>query len=102
MPQPVIDDLDFDEDVESHLARHGIYVDDIYEMLELGEWVRIVNKRKHSHEHLRFVGRLADGRLITVVLESTATYGIWRPVTAWDSNEAERTLYAKGMKHRNG
>lgn len=102
MPQPVIADLQFDEVLEDKLVEeHGVDVDDIYDLIESNDWIRIRNKRTHPPEHQRFVGRLSNGRLLTAILKETDQSGVWRIISVWLSGPEEAAMYKKGRPHRN-
>jgi len=38
------------------------------------------------------IGETNSGRVLTVVIEQTRVAGTWRPVTAFQANDAERAL----------
>jgi hypothetical protein len=38
----------------------------------------------------KFIGRGRGGRALTVVVTATSTAGRWRPITGWESTDAER------------
>lgn len=102
MPLPVIEDLVYDEALEEKLIKkHGVWVDDIYDMiLDQNEWILLRNKKEHPPEHQVFVGPCSNGRLLTVILRPTNNPGFWRIISAWKSDKHEISGYRKARPHR--
>lgn len=71
-----------------HLAERGIVLADLDAML-VARITVIRNKRSRSGAY-KFVGRGRGGRPLTVVVTGTSTTGRWRPITGWESTNAER------------
>jgi hypothetical protein len=65
--------------------------DELFEVL-YGTPVFPGNQRGWSAT-LLMIGRTAGGRLLTVPLAPTPTYGLWRPATAWSSSPSEIARY---------
>lgn len=84
-------DLEFDDDNESEIARHGITQREVRQVLD-GTPRFFPNTKGHSAA-LIMVGRTAGGRLLTVPLAPSALRDVWRPATAFDSNRREQSLY---------
>ncbi len=53
------------------------------------------NPASEADRHL-LIGRTDGGRVLTVVIEATLDPTTWLPVTAWDSNPAERKILKRG------
>lgn len=84
-------DLQFDDDNEGEFARHGVMVAEIRQVLD-GEPVFFRNRRQHAAAIL-MVGPTYGGRFLTVPLATTMVEGLWRPATAWESDQNERLRY---------
>ncbi len=104
MPRPTVEYLDIggDEALDAHLGHHGLCLDDIYDLLEGGDWVSFPNKAPHPRTRRKFVGPLPNGRMIAVVLRETDRPGTWEPVTAYDCGKHDLDSYRKGRKHQHG
>ncbi len=48
-------------------------------------------------ERRLLIGRTDGGRVLTVVIEATLDPTTWLPVTAWDSDPAERKILERGV-----
>jgi uncharacterized DUF497 family protein len=71
-----------------HVAKHGISDLEIDRMLSNRHLV-IPNS---GHEPRMFLlGQTDGGRILTVVIEPTRIDGTWRPITAWDASDSEKT-----------
>jgi uncharacterized DUF497 family protein len=102
MARAVIEELEWDDENEQHLDRHRISPDDVYTLLERGDWIQRRNKPGHLSDRIQILGALGDGSLLNVVLESTATTGTWRPVTAWWATRAEASIFDKQKRNKHG
>lgn len=87
MPSPTIEGLDFDDDNEEHIGRHGITPDDLWELLD-NPYV-IKRNRKHRSRIYLVIGRNRQGQCITMPIVATHDPFIWRPVTAWFCKQSE-------------
>jgi hypothetical protein len=90
----LIQEFEVDEANLHHLAERAIALGDLDAMLESRIAV-IRNKRSRSGSY-KFVGRGLGGRALTVVVTRTSTAGRWRPITGWESTNAERKATATG------
>ena len=81
--------FDHDEDTEAHCAAHGIWPEQLDELLE-GHYVVIRNRRRRTGTHL-LIGRDYAGRCIAVPMLRTGRRGIWRAVTAWYCRASEES-----------
>ena len=100
MAQAVIYDLEWDDENEQHLGRHDISPDDVYNLLDHGDWIQRRNKPNHPANRIQILGAVGDGSLLNVVLESTGTAGLWRPVTAWWATRSEASVFEKQKRNR--
>jgi hypothetical protein len=85
----LIAELEFDDYNEGELARHGIGPLEVLQILANRYTVRR-NRKARSGEH-QLIGQTNGGRMLTIILGSTAFEGRWRPVTGWDSTADERS-----------
>ncbi len=79
--------LEWDEDNEAHIARHGVDSWEVEEMILQGEYecIRHPKWRKNRKYANRFLlrGRTLGGRPLLVVIERVGQERL-RPVTAWE------------------
>ena len=88
-----IRELEFDDGNEAEAARHGVTIVELLQLLD--NRIRVFKNRKdRSATHL-MIGRTHGGRTITAPIVETAVQGRWRPVTAWESSDAEKARYEK-------
>lgn len=88
-------ELDFDDTNEGHLARHHISLTEVGEVW-LGGPVFVPNKRGMAALWL-MLGDTAAGRSLTVAVEVDEVRQALRPITGWESTDAELSRWrAKG------
>ncbi len=87
-----ISELEFDDWNEDELWRHRVRAAEVRQVLDDGDPVFFSNKKRHAAT-LIMVGPTHGGRFLTVPLAPTAVDGVWRPVTAWDSQPEEQAKY---------
>jgi uncharacterized DUF497 family protein len=78
-----IGELEWDERNEEHIARHGVSVGEVIEVIEGRS-----HARKHRGRYLVF-GRTGAGRYLLIVLVHKGR-GCWRVITSRDMTDAER------------
>jgi hypothetical protein len=83
-----IAELEFDDDNIEELAGHSITPQEITQILQNRFTVRRNKKNRAGDRQL--IGLTNGGRVITVILAPTHLPDRWRPVTGWDSADAER------------
>jgi uncharacterized DUF497 family protein len=66
--------LEWDEDAEDHIARHGVTVD------EADEAVRNISYAKKSSDYLMIIGQTDGGRYLSMFLDYEGG-GFWYVVT---------------------
>lgn len=98
MPSPVIAWLEWDDENEEHLARHGITPDDVDSMIFESNWLSRRNKRSHPAGRRVFIGPTAGNQIITVVLEPGRADS-WRPVTGRVASPEEVDAYRRARGH---
>jgi hypothetical protein len=84
----LVREFEWDEGNLQHLAERGLAADEIDGMLQ-SRMTAIRNKRSGSGTY-KLVGRGRSGRPLTIVVTETAITGMWRPITGWESTDAER------------
>ena len=86
--------IDFDEGSESELADHGITALEVTQLLNNEPtWSR--NKKGRAGVW-RAVGYTDGGRALTVPVAYDEIRRRVRPITGWDSTQADRTRYLRG------
>ncbi len=84
-------ELEVDDANEEEMARHGISMPEIFQLLD--DRIEVFkNKRGRSAEFL-MIGVTHGGRFITAPIVPTAVEGRWRPVTAWPASAPEKARY---------
>ena len=84
----LIQEFEIDEANLQHLADRGVTLKDLDAMLSSRITV-IRNKRSGSGAY-KLIGQGSGGRSLTLVVAGTSTAGRWRPITGWESTDAER------------
>ena len=88
---PRVYDLEFDDDNIEELARHGVSLEEAFQVLD--DRPRFFqNKRPHAAAVI-MIGSTHGGRLLTMPLAETPIAGLWRPASGWDSSPGERARY---------
>lgn len=84
-----IAELEFDDYNIEELARHRIRPREVLQLLDNAFTVR--RNKKHRSGQRQLIGRTHGGRVLTIIMAETSVPDRWRPVTGWDSTEAERS-----------
>jgi len=92
---PAIRGFAWDDENEEELARHGLTLAQVDEVLSSTHLVQR-NKRRRRATH-RIVGRDNGGAYLTIPIQPTTDSAIWRPVTGWRSTDSERALLERGV-----
>jgi hypothetical protein len=92
VPKALIEDLEWDEENEEHIARH---VDPqlVIDLIEGGDWVQVRNKLHQPPEYIRLIGMPPDQSMLVAILAPTRWPTVWRPVTAYWPSAAEAGIY---------
>ena len=93
MSMPPVWAFEFDDANEAEFAGHGIYPEQILQVLSNPHRIE-ANRRRRRATH-RMIGLDAGGRWLTIPIEPTHERGVWRPVTAWPSSMAERGRFGR-------
>ena len=86
----------FDDANEDKFASHGIYADQVDDVLD-GLYVMVPNRKERTGTHL-IIGRDSSGICLTVPVLPTQEPGVWRPLTAWRCKKSEQTKLRKAEK----
>jgi uncharacterized DUF497 family protein len=86
--------LEWDEGNESELAAHHITTAEVDEVFERDNPAWVPNKRGRSGNWL-MIGMTMGGRLLAIVVLLKEDGDTLRPITGWDADEGERTLYSR-------
>jgi uncharacterized DUF497 family protein len=87
--------LEVDEDVEEHLAEHGVLVADVWEALANPH---ITFPNPEAEERIWMIGANHGGRLFRISLAPTSDPGTWRPITGWPASPADIKLYRRHVR----
>jgi len=88
-----IERLDWDEDTEEHIARHGVTIDEVEEAVNNILFV------KRSRVYLLVLAQTESARYLAVILDALGK-GVWRVVTARPMSNSERRLVNKRTTRR--
>jgi hypothetical protein len=75
----LIIEFEWSDEIEAHLARHGIVKADLDAML--GSRITFRKNKRSGSGAYQLLGRGLGGRPIRLVVAFTGTTGLWRPVT---------------------
>lgn len=89
MPMPEVVALLIDDDNEDKFGRHGVSVEQVLQVVEIGSIYRIKRNRGGRRASHLLVGRDRQGRCLAIPIEATNEPGVWRPVTAWRCKHSE-------------
>jgi hypothetical protein len=84
----LIQEFEVDDANLLHLAERGIGLADLDAML--GSRMTAVRNKRSGSGAYKLIGRAQGGRLLTIVVSETSTVGCWRPITGWESTNAEQ------------
>jgi uncharacterized DUF497 family protein len=95
-PAPEVHFLEWDDENETHiLEEHGITVTEVNQVL--GNRHVLAENPKGGPDRIFIIGQTNSDRLITISLEKTWDPTAWRPVTAFPSGKAERSIFSKHL-----
>ena len=94
-----VEEIELDAELELHLRERGGFEKHIVSLAEIREvfdgtpqfWRNSPAPGRRAP--LVMVGPTLSGRFLTVPIEPTGKWGIWRPVTAFTSNTYHRERY---------
>jgi len=80
--------LEWDDDNEEHIARHGIVRKEVEDVCFGRHWAI----RARGKNRMSVFGQTAGGRYVLAIVERVA-HGIYRPITARQMNSKERRRF---------
>jgi uncharacterized DUF497 family protein len=89
--------LEWDEQNEEHLGRHGIRPAEERQILS-NPHVTTPNPRPEEEGRVLLIGETHGGRVLTVSLAPTSDDATWRPVTGWLATDDERTTFERAIR----
>jgi uncharacterized DUF497 family protein len=93
----VVETLVVDEHRIAHIARHGITVDEVRDVVS-GEFVYIQGRQ----DRWLLIGHTAQGRFLTVVVGARAQTNAYGLVTARPALRKKRRLYQELLEQQQG
>ena len=84
----LIQEFELDDANLQHLSERGIGPPDLDAML--GARMTVFRNKRSGSGAYKFIGRGLGGRPFTIVVTGTSTAGRWRPITGWESTDAEQ------------
>ncbi len=97
MRRVFIEDLEWDEENEAHIARR-LDPQLVVELIEGGEWIQVRNKQHQPPEYIRLIGLVPDQSMLVAILAPTRWPTVWRPVTAYWPTVTEAAMYDRERK----
>jgi len=91
-----VNELEWDEANEEHVARHGVEPDEVEDVCFGRHWAI----RSGGRKRLAVFGQAGGGRYILVIVERLGR-GRYRPITARDMDHGEKRNY-RLMRGRHG
>jgi uncharacterized DUF497 family protein len=89
--------LEWDDENEQHLARHGIQASEVRQILS-NRHVTMRNPRDEDEGRVLLIGETHGGRILTVSLAPTSDDATWRPVTGWLATDEEKTRFERAVR----
>lgn len=85
-PELYLYDFELDDENEHHmLETHGVYAEDLYEVLHSDQCRVVRNEGEHEEKRpYAIIGPTNHGRWLYIPIEPTGRPGVWRPATAFD------------------
>jgi hypothetical protein len=83
----------FDDENEDEISAHSLSINRVLQLLD-NVYVILPNRKLRRGTYL-IIGRDNGGTCISVPIEPTNRYGLWRPITAWISKKGEETILKK-------
>ena len=84
----IVKRLQWDSLNTEHIADHDVMPDEVQEVCNGKPVVRKGHKNR-----LFLIGKTKQDRLLTVILQSTATDGVYRPITAYEASKTSTKTY---------
>jgi uncharacterized DUF497 family protein len=91
-----VHDLEWDEAGEEHVAKHGLTVRDVNQIVANPHVV--VKNRKDRRAHYLMIGTTHGGEIVTVALERTRDAGTWRVATAHPATDAQQQVFRREVR----
>lgn len=88
--------LEIDDDVEDHIARHGVTVRELMEVLENPHLT--YPNADEGEGRMYLLGFTSKGRPLKASLAPTADSGTWRPVTAFPATPDDIKLFTRYVR----
>jgi len=85
---------EWDEHNEAELTLHHVHAEEVEQVFESRPTV-LPNRRGRSG-NFKLVGRSEAGRALTIIVSYDPIRRSLRPITGYDSPDADRTRYLKG------
>jgi len=86
---PVVEGLVWDDENEEEVWHHGLEPSDVASVFEAGH--ALFKNKRHRRGLFQVVGKDAQGRYLTVIIQPTRDRTLWRVVTGWPSSTGEIT-----------
>jgi hypothetical protein len=87
VPEVSVDAFVIDDENSDKFWMHGLYPEEVAEVLLFPRVVRRNRKRRRA-SHL-LIGRTERGECLAIPIEPTSNPRVWRPVTAWRCKPSE-------------
>ena len=90
MSRPLIEAFLIDDLNETKIIAHGLSIRQIIQVLENRH--AVIPNRKQRRGIYLVIGRDNGGSCISIPVEPTHEFSVWRPITAWRCKKNEQTL----------
>jgi uncharacterized DUF497 family protein len=89
-------DLEWDEVGEEHVAKHGLTVREVNQIIANPHVV--VRNRKGRRADYLMIGSTHGGEIVTAALEKTRGAGTWRVATAYPATDAQQQVFKREVR----
>ena len=91
-----VHNLEWDEAGEEHVAKHGLTVREVNQIVANPHVV--VRNRKDRRAHYLMIGSTHGGEIVTVALQKTREAGTWRVATAYPATDAQQQVFKRDVR----
>ena len=83
-------DIEWDDEASGHLARHGVTVREVIQVLRNRHLVR---RSRKGASRVTLIGETDGGRVLEIAFDPSTEEGTWRLVTAFDAGAEARARF---------
>ena len=88
-------DIEWDDRASEHLARHGVTVREVIQILRNRHLAR---RSRQGANRVTLTGETDGGRLLEIAFDPSSEEGTWRLVTAFDAGAEARARFRRHLR----